>query len=48
VGGPRRSPWTNSLTHFMKWLSEIEFSGGGYGEESDIVGGLAEALTVYN
>ena len=40
-----QTSWTTNLELFSKWLSSINFSGGGFGEAA-IAEGLAEALLV--
>ena len=40
-----QTSWTTNLDLFSKWLSSINFSGGGFGEAA-IAEGLAEALLV--
>ncbi|KAH9315691.1 hypothetical protein KI387_024318, partial [Taxus chinensis] len=42
----QRSPWTKNFDLFQKWLSDINFCGGGLGEVA-IAEGLAEALTMF-
>ena len=41
----RQSGWTSSMEVFFKWLSAINFGGGGFGEAA-IAEALAEALMV--
>ncbi|KAL4180960.1 hypothetical protein AMTRI_Chr12g268760 [Amborella trichopoda] len=41
----QRSGWTRNLDLFLRWLSSISFSGGGFGEAA-IGEGLSEALWI--
>jgi hypothetical protein len=41
----RQSGWTSSMEVFFKWLSAIEFGGGGFSEAA-VAEALAEALMV--
>lgn len=41
----RQSGWTSSMDIFFKWLSAINFGGGGFSEAA-VAEALAEALMV--